>query len=270
MNLVEELKAVTFEKAPFGYRVEEVDRYIDRVSESVSSLARENEDLVAKLEILAAKVEEYRQDEESMRSALIGAQKLGDSIVKDSKNKAESILREATVRAERSVESVQAKLELERRKYEDMKRKVDEFRTQMIELYKAHIEMVNMLPEYKAENPIVEQEVAIKAEEIAPTPEPVARHAKPPKPPAKDLYPANDLFTPKDVYPDKETKPAVTADVGSQMSFSEDIQDTTTKQPFEVSLPDEAEEEPTARNTPYQRYMSKYGELLFGDDIDVR
>ncbi len=276
MNLVEELKAITFEKAPFGYRVEEVDRYIDRVGQAVSELERDNEDLEAKLEILAAKLEEYRQDEESMRSALIGAQKLGDSVVRDSKAKAEELLREsqekseellrdskakaeeivrdAMTRAEQTIGSIKQQAEQERSRYEIMQLQVSDFRNKLIELYKSHIEMINMLPEYEGTEPPTPPAapVNIAPVQTAPTPEP-----EPPKAPEPKAPPMTHI---PDFYKDDLRENDL--NYGSAPSAP----DLAKEDDFQVELPDE---KPTG-NTPYQRYVSKYGELLFGDDIDVR
>ncbi|MBQ9109332.1 MAG: DivIVA domain-containing protein, partial [Oscillospiraceae bacterium] len=103
MLIPEELRDITFDKSAFGYRVDDVDDYVDKVTAVINALMEENQDLEEKLEVLAAKVAEYKEDESSLQAAIVGAQKLGDSIVRDSKIKAESILREADVRAERLV-----------------------------------------------------------------------------------------------------------------------------------------------------------------------
>ena len=64
-----------FEKAAFGYRPEEVDRYIEQMNAQIRSLEAEKADLLGKMKILAEKINEYRQDESNLKDALLGAQK---------------------------------------------------------------------------------------------------------------------------------------------------------------------------------------------------
>ena len=53
----------TFDKAKLGgYKIEEVDEYLRDVSVEYKKLQNENEELEKKLEVLAAKVREYRKD----------------------------------------------------------------------------------------------------------------------------------------------------------------------------------------------------------------
>ena len=105
MVVPEKFFEVEFNKAmAFGYRTEDVDEFVTKAIEIIKGLQEENRELNEKMAVLAQSLEKYREDEESLRSALIGAQKLGDSILKDSRSKAEVILRDATTNADRIIE----------------------------------------------------------------------------------------------------------------------------------------------------------------------
>ena len=82
-----------------GYRMEEVESYLGQVAGEMNELLIEKQELEKKLMILAEKLEEYKRDEESLRAALLGAQKLGDSVVRDAKAKAASIIEDANAQA---------------------------------------------------------------------------------------------------------------------------------------------------------------------------
>ena len=73
----EEIRSVTFEKAMRGYRTEDVDAFLEQVAAGVDQLVAEKADVEKKLYILAQKVEEYRAEEDTLKSALINAQRLG-------------------------------------------------------------------------------------------------------------------------------------------------------------------------------------------------
>ena len=72
MNLTE-ITSKRFDKSAFGYKPEAVDSFLTELASVIGKLQEENADLKNKLEILASKVEEYRQDEANMKDALLGA-----------------------------------------------------------------------------------------------------------------------------------------------------------------------------------------------------
>ena len=85
-----------FEKAAFGYKPEEVDAFLVDIVSSYKVMYDEKVAAEEKLLVLAEKLEEYRANEDSLKTVLLGAQKLGENIVRDSKAKAEVILSDAT------------------------------------------------------------------------------------------------------------------------------------------------------------------------------
>ena len=72
-----------------SYRAEDVDNFMNEVTASYEQMFKENGDLIKKITLLAKKIEEYRADEESLKMALLNAQKLADKIVAEAKETAE-------------------------------------------------------------------------------------------------------------------------------------------------------------------------------------
>ncbi len=77
------------------YKAQEVDEFLNEVAESYDKTFRENGELIKKLEILADKVEEYRNDEDNIRMALLAAQRAADQLTKEAEAKAEKTVKEA-------------------------------------------------------------------------------------------------------------------------------------------------------------------------------
>ena len=144
---VQELQNIKFEKAAFGYRPDDVDSFLEQVITTLRELEKEKADLEKKIMILADKIEDYRSEEDSLKAALLGAQKMGDSIIRESKIKAKQIEEEASMEAERMLRATQG--ELENNKYEltRMKREVSSFKSKMLSLYKSHLESIGLLPD---------------------------------------------------------------------------------------------------------------------------
>ena len=147
MLTLNEIRNVNFRKANFGgYRAEDVEAFIDEVQLSYDTLLRENAELVKKLEVLAAKLEEYQSEEDSIRNALMNAQKVGDASLRDAKHKAEIILKDATIKAEKIVSNAQTEIHRERDIIERMQRDIAEFKTKLLRAYKDHLTLINNLP----------------------------------------------------------------------------------------------------------------------------
>lgn len=135
-----------FDRAVGGYKPEDVNIHLNQVADYVQQLEAEKKDLEDKMMILAEKLEEYREDEDSLRAALIGAQKLGDSVVRDAKTKAEVLITEAKMKAQELVNDAQSNIDKETVALSQIKNEVADFRNQILAMYKRHIEMIQSIP----------------------------------------------------------------------------------------------------------------------------
>lgn len=147
MLTLNEIRNVNFRKSNFGgYRAEDVEAFIDEVQLSYDSLLKENAELLKRLESLTAKLEEYQQEEDSIRNALMNAQKVGDASLRDAKHKAEIILKDATIKAEKIVSNAQIEIHRERDVIEKMQRDIADFKAKLLKTYKEHLTLINSIP----------------------------------------------------------------------------------------------------------------------------
>ena len=89
----------------------------------------ENEDLLKKMSVLADKIEEYRSDEENIRAALLGAQRMGDGIIKEARAKSDEILREADAKAKYLISEAQRNIAKEQLTLSEIQKEVSDFKT---------------------------------------------------------------------------------------------------------------------------------------------
>lgn len=83
-------------KAVFGgYDIAVVDDFLETISADYAALYKENAILKSKIKVLVEKVEEYRSTEDSMRMALLTAQKMGDELVKEAQEKSDTMVKTA-------------------------------------------------------------------------------------------------------------------------------------------------------------------------------
>ena len=94
-----------------SYKAEEVDEFLNEIHASYDQMFRENANIIKKMSILANKVEEYKKDEDSLRQALLSAQKLADRIVSEAKETSEKQLSEASQQAEGMLSDASQKAE---------------------------------------------------------------------------------------------------------------------------------------------------------------
>lgn len=84
----QEVSGRAFSKAAFGgYNMAMVDEFLDELTDDYTSLYKENAALKAKLKVLVDKVEEYRATEDSMRAALLTAQRMANTMVEEAEEK---------------------------------------------------------------------------------------------------------------------------------------------------------------------------------------
>ena len=126
-----------FEKSPFGgYKPEEVDSFLSEIAVSYERLYEAKEAAEEKMEVLAEKLEEYRANEDSLRTVLLGAQKLGDNIIRDSKAKAEVIISDAEGQVKQVFSESEDKINKERETLATLQKETAEFKKRLIAMYK--------------------------------------------------------------------------------------------------------------------------------------
>ncbi len=201
-----------------SYKAEEVDEFLEEIHASYDQMFRENGNIIKKMSILANKVEEYKKDEDSLRQALLSAQKLADKIVAEAKENSAKELSEAKEKAEKAVADANAqakkilddakaaadakvhdankqaeeiigginrKVTQENLVLEMLKKEVSAFRNKMMDMYKEHLTLLDRLPTYteEKEEPVEEkepevQETAAPEQDAVETAEPVEEVAE--------------------------------------------------------------------------------------------
>lgn len=136
MLSLNDIKNISFRRANFGgYKPEDVDNFIDEVESSYSKLLSEKSKLLKEVEELKKEVNKYHEEEGSIRSAILAAQKLADASIKEAKEKVQHIIN-------------QAKSEVEREKVEShgVYREIERFKNNVLRLYEQHVSLLKGMP----------------------------------------------------------------------------------------------------------------------------
>lgn len=261
-----------------GYRRDEVDDFLDQVEADYRKLYNENTELVDKLKTCLAKIEEYKKDEEYLKIAIINAQKLNETALRElelkekeveitCKEKAAAIVAEAEEQAKALLEKAEresadalktareeckAEIEAEQKKSAEEIRKIqketkaeqaklDYLHTQVSEFKNTIIEL------YKAHLTSISKLPEFKVEEEAPAAEeavPAAEEpAAAPAPVARETAPVEEPVAEEK----KEEKKS----------------DTTVE--FKIDSKPEKEE----KEAPMEARQLKFENLKFGIDYDI-
>ena len=97
----QQIDQVSFSKASFGgYNMQQVDEFLEPLTEDYVTLYKENALLKSKMRVLASKLEEYRKGEAAPRASDSDAKAAADQMLLETKQKCERMLKEATVKAQ--------------------------------------------------------------------------------------------------------------------------------------------------------------------------
>ena len=103
----QQIDQVSFGRSTFGgYDMQQVDEFLEPLTEDYVTLYKENALLKSKMRVLVGKLEEYRKNEASMKDAVINAQKTCDKMVAEAEAKCARMLSNASAAAAPAATSV--------------------------------------------------------------------------------------------------------------------------------------------------------------------
>ena len=161
----QEVSGRAFSKAAFGgYNMAMVDEFLDELTDDYTALYKENAALKAKLKVLVDKVEEYRATEDSMRAALLTAQRMASTMVEEAEEKKKSMLAGAEDEARAKIGALQGEIELEQRKLNAAKAATADFLQKTRELAQAQLALIERAPDLTPEEIVGDKTAEQKAE----------------------------------------------------------------------------------------------------------
>lgn len=116
----QQIEQISFGRATFGgYDMQSVDEILEPLTEDYITLYKENALLKSKMRVLVAKLEEYRNNEESMKDAIVNAQKTCDQMVKAAEEKCTQMLTDANALASENAKNADALIAAENERVEE-------------------------------------------------------------------------------------------------------------------------------------------------------
>ncbi len=96
----QQIDQISFSRSTFGgYDMQQVDEFLEPLTEDYVTLYKENALLKSKMRVLVGKLEEYRKNEAAMKEAVANAQRTCDKMVMDAEAKCAKMLSDAAAAA---------------------------------------------------------------------------------------------------------------------------------------------------------------------------
>lgn len=201
-----------------GYDMSGVDDFLESLTSDYSALFKENALLKSKIRVLVDKLEEYRKVDDSMRQALLGAQKMAEKIKSDASEQSQKVLGDLQKQLENRKKELKRELALEETRLETARSQTITFVNSLREIYARQSEQLAAIPGMMPPvSPRKEREVATAkaAMEITESVNAAIRdemetHPAPPEPFQKPATPPPPPSVSSDtrVIPERETQPS--------------------------------------------------------------
>lgn len=191
----QQIDQISFGRATFGgYDMQQVDEFLEPLTEDYVTLYKENALLKSKMRVLVGKLEEYRKNEASMKDAVVNAQKTCDKMVAEAEAKCAKMLQGASSMAAANTQSSDAQIAAENARVEEARQaaaaKINELQEQLRTCIQAleRIKGANApaAPAAKAEKSDVADEIAQNIEAMIGTTVDTAPKAAPKHPTNND------------------------------------------------------------------------------------
>lgn len=127
----EDVQNVSFHNAPFGYKRDEVDSYLDNLAVGVQALHREIEELKRDVAEQAERIDYYRNLEEDLKNTFVLAQQSAGDIRENAVKESEMLIKENEYKVEQILVEGQKKIDEMNEHYLHLKRKMTNHKAKM-------------------------------------------------------------------------------------------------------------------------------------------
>ena len=125
-----------------GYNVEEVDDFLDELTEDYTKNYKEVNELRAKVEELNNSLVQYKAIESTLQDTLVMAQTTAEEVKNVAKQKADQIVEEAKASAQKQVDDLNNEIVAKQKEVDDIKKQFDIYKAKMESLLISQLELL--------------------------------------------------------------------------------------------------------------------------------
>lgn len=127
-----------------GLDPNDVDSFLQIVSQEMEKLIRENSDLKDQCRKTATDIDDLRQRETSLRETMLAAQKITEEMKSNAQKEATLLISEAEIKAERILADAENRLLQLTSQIQDLKREKLQFETSFRSVLENHLKLLNV------------------------------------------------------------------------------------------------------------------------------
>ncbi len=125
-----------------GYAPGDVDRFLEQVADTLESLVNHVRALRERVEEQKGQIEEYRQMEATLRSALVSSQKFGEDVVESARRQADALLEEARLKGVEALHQAEKIPEQLKQDIGRLEQQRDQLRQELLEVLDFHKSLI--------------------------------------------------------------------------------------------------------------------------------
>ena len=197
----QQIEQISFGRSTFGgYDMQQVDEFLEPLTEDYVTLYKENALLKSKMRVLVGKLEEYRKNEASMKDAVVRAQNTCDKMVREAEAKCAQMVSaanaNAAVAAPAAPRNTDALVAAENARVDEARKTAN---AKIAELQEQLRTCIQALERIRSANPVAapRQTSDAVADEIAQNLEAIVGTTEDAAPKAPPRHPINDSTTSK-------------------------------------------------------------------------
>lgn len=125
-----------------GYNVDEVDEFLDQLTEDYEKLYKDSSEYKEKIEELEKDVVHYKTIEGTLQNTLVMAQSTAEEVKEIAKKQADQIIKEAEANARKQVDDLEHQIALKKKELEDVQKQFDVYKAKMESLLISQLELL--------------------------------------------------------------------------------------------------------------------------------
>ena len=125
-----------------GYSVEEVDEFLDDLTEDYEKAYKQSTELKARVDELERSLVHYKTIEDTLQNTLVMAQSTAEEVKEVARQQAEQIIKEAEGNARKSVDDLGQEILMKKKELEDIKKQFDVYKAKMESLLISQLELL--------------------------------------------------------------------------------------------------------------------------------
>lgn len=138
-----EIQKKEFRKSFRGYKEEDVEDFLERISQSYEKIYKQNIDLKEEVRILKETIQKYEKVETTLKDSLVLAQRTAEDVKQNAQKEQEIIIREAHVKADEIVNEAKHKARVIGNQIEELHRQFTLYKTRFLNFLESQLDFLN-------------------------------------------------------------------------------------------------------------------------------